>query len=294
MPSLYPKRLSLLRLQWGHRFSSVEIDPLEHRPDRRLSCFNGATDFHRWKYHIRLKFWFHKEWLQWGHRFSSVEMAAPHGQIGIVRRASMGPPIFIGGNDSTVSDANRGGACFNGATDFHRWKLARRTISSNASMTLQWGHRFSSVEIIETVNDINCFLTLQWGHRFSSVEMLYPAARMSVCSLLQWGHRFSSVEICLTMCRIRRRSHGFNGATDFHRWKSLRVLARCQASAGASMGPPIFIGGNLLAHVVVAVEQAASMGPPIFIGGNYFPTATAYATRDTRFNGATDFHRWKS
>ena len=40
----------------------------------------------------------------------------------------------------------------------------------------------------------------------------------------------------------------------------------------ASMGPPIFIGGNCPPLAAKAPLQGASMGPPIFIGGNA-PTA---------------------
>ena len=38
-------------------------------------------------------------------------------------------------------------------------------------------------------------------------------------------------------------SSGFNGATDFHRWKSIAAPTDVQKCLHASMGPPIFIGG---------------------------------------------------
>ena len=65
----------------------------------------------------------------------------------LTEQASMGPPIFIGGNAGNTSDS-------------------RRFRSS-----LQWGHRFSSVEIIRRRVHITADAMLQWGHRFSSVEM---------------------------------------------------------------------------------------------------------------------------
>jgi len=38
-------------------------------------------------------------------------------------------------------------------------------------------------------------------------------------TLLQWGHRFSSVEMATASVEIHASYDGFNGATDFHRWK---------------------------------------------------------------------------
>ncbi len=139
-----------------------------------LWCFNGATDFHRWKYLGDFRRQFMRKWLQWGHRFSSVEMGkveVAHASLG---EASMGPPIFIGGN--TISRKSR----------------------SLLSVPLQWGHRFSSVEITLTLGSGANVISLQWGHRFSSVEII------------------TSEDVLID-----------------------RV--------DASMGPPIFIGGNCCA-----------------------------------------------
>jgi len=85
------------RLQWGHRFTSVET-PRVRRLTRLLlesfngatdlhrwkriglvdgcgchSGFNGATDLHRWKPTGSMAFSPITNWLQWGHRFTSVE-----------------------------------------------------------------------------------------------------------------------------------------------------------------------------------------------------------------------------
>ena len=112
-------------LQWGHRFSSVEISA--GRWTRRASlCFNGATDFHRWKYcQARLTF-YDPSVLQWGHRFSSVEICHRGRGLPCAGQASMGPPIFIGGNPTTCAVWSLGLSSFNGATDFHRWKSHSR------------------------------------------------------------------------------------------------------------------------------------------------------------------------
>ncbi len=109
---------------------------------------------------------------------------------------------------------------------------------------------------------------LQWGRRFSSAEISFNVPSGKSSQELQWGRRFSSAEI-----RAKMRS-------------SLLV-------SGASMGPPIFIGGNIrrrhpLPSKLLLLQWGrrfssaeiktwlqcgerrhnASMGPPIFIGGN--------------------------
>mgnify|MGYP007070722695 CR=1 FL=1 len=134
-------------------------------------CFNGATDFHRWK----------------------CVCSRPSG---------------------------RNPTGFNGATDFHRWKSFRCLRFRFRLTTLQWGHRFSSVEISMRRSMQADYTRLQWGHRFSSVEMSPAASRCSMLCVLQWGHRFSSVEIPKSLPQKPTTPHSFNGATDFHRWKS--------------------------------------------------------------------------
>jgi len=112
-------------------------------------------------------------------------------------RASMGPPIYIGGNCDVLSRVMSTSKCFNGATDLHRWKPSQGWLCRNFTIPLQWGHRFTSVETSEHVIVLVEQFALQWGHRFTSVETL--VARPSCCFTflkLQWGHRFTSVETC--------------------------------------------------------------------------------------------------
>jgi len=193
--------------------------PQKERPETPQPSFNGATDLHRWKLKRsethgnakkRLQ-WGHRftsvettqksiqkvfgEVLQWGHRFTSVET---EGVAEIWKKpsvASMGPPIYIGGNGT-----RRGaGRC---------WRTR-----------LQWGHRFTSVETYIMGGAVKKTPSLQWGHRFTSVETWnrpfnsvfgvfgfngatdlhrwkprltsWPPSRSAP---LQWGHRFTSVE----------------------------------------------------------------------------------------------------
>ena len=82
----------------------------------------------------------------------------------------MGPPIFIGGN---------------AAESAGRWRR----------QMLQWGHRFSSVEMTAMKLQMIGDDALQWGHRFSSVEIWNAEWADARAQQLQWGHRFSSVEI---------------------------------------------------------------------------------------------------
>ena len=60
--------------------------------------FNGATDLHRWKLcNLNASVCFLR-WLQWGHRFTSVETRGALPDWDVRKKASMGPPIYIGGN----------------------------------------------------------------------------------------------------------------------------------------------------------------------------------------------------
>ena len=85
---------------------------------------------------------------------------------------------------------------------------------------------------------------------------------------------------------------GFNGAADFHRRKSRLAHPQRYDRAPASMGPPIFIGGNVRCGGEIVEDDNASMGPPIFIGGNK-PNIDYDALASDSFNGAADFHRRK-
>ncbi len=133
---------------------------------------------------------------------------------------------------------------------------------------LQWGHRFISVETAEADGSPMPDGRLQWGHRFISVETTKWSVRQySIGIALQWGHRFISVE-----------------TTELPRLLDALELA--------SMGPPIYIGGNSQAYRIRDGGDPASMGPPIYIGGN-FSIEYVLGVDRTSFNGATDLYRWK-
>ena len=184
------------------------------------TSFNGATDFHRWKCLCA----------------GAVRCLPKH--------ASMGPPIFIGGNLAGADRRLCGFARFNGATDFHRWKLRACRLPSPVKSGFNGATDFHRWKFQGLIKEGAKPDPLQWGHRFSSVEML-PARssssrwahasmgppifiggnqreaqwRCRVVNSLQWGHRFSSVEIRSREAMTVTTPIRFNGATDFHRWK---------------------------------------------------------------------------
>jgi len=61
--------------------------------------------------------------------------------------ASMGPPIFIGGNPGSL------------------------TRNDTIVRQLQWGRRFSSAEMSDAAGKLWRTTMLQWGRRFSSAEI---------------------------------------------------------------------------------------------------------------------------
>ena len=102
--------LTSILLQWGHEFSFVETWVCISVFVIIFFCFNGATNFHSWK-HV-----------------SSVMLShACH-------TASMGPRIFIRGNQILAEGRPGYWDGFNGATNFHSWKhddtSARRSMSN--------------------------------------------------------------------------------------------------------------------------------------------------------------------
>ena len=138
----------------------------------QFTGFNGAADFHRRKCRNTKRMATMSCWLQWGRRFSSAEICRYENGVYRNRAASMGPPIFIGGNNAIgpagadVHAASMGPPIFiggnglpapagaqyprgfNGAADFHRRKSPYRARDNYAlAARLQWGRRFSSAEI---------------------------------------------------------------------------------------------------------------------------------------------------
>ena len=132
--------------------------------------FNGATAFRRWKLRERAGWGRGSAKLQWGHRLSTVETSCARLYTVLPVPASMGPPPFDGGNIvidvGVVNDpvASMGPPPFDGGNIctgcFMGWRskasmgpppfdggnAACRRPTSRGWVTLQWGHRLSTVE----------------------------------------------------------------------------------------------------------------------------------------------------
>jgi len=84
---------------------------------------------------------------------------------------------------------------------------------------------------------------------------------------LQWGHRFTSVETNYVICFQKSPILASMGP-PIYIGGNVMVTDNNQSGPVASMGPPIYIGGNFGVEVEMECDNDASMGPPIYIGGN--------------------------
>ena len=158
--------------------------------------------------------------------------------------------------------------CFNGATAFRRWK--------------------HYLLIAQSVGAIH---RLQWGHRLSAMETRSDSIVCPWRDWLQWGHRLSAMETSVIGLPYHRHGQGFNGATAFRRWKHKLAEAHALVAKAASMGPPPFGDGNMLARR----RHRWSCG---FNGATAFRRWKLFDSvwgclREQSFNGATAFRRWK-
>ncbi len=290
VPGVSSAPVDLTLLQWGHRLSPVETRTLR-QPFATRPGFNGATGFRRWKHGESTEAPVERRELQWGHRLSPVETA---GQWRTSRKLG----------------------CFNGATGFRRWKPYH-----------YWG---SMGEV---------WPASMGPPAFAGGNQLFRRGIFAVPGLASMGPpAFAGGNGMAPTVRDGPVS-SFNGATGFRRWKPLNRMANprtrrrlqwghrlspvetrrtgmCAPLNGcASMGPPAFAGGNVMAVIGPGPDEPASMGPPAFAGGNSAITAAHKAqdwlqwghrlspveTRGSgcqrsacrRFNGATGFRRWK-
>ena len=109
-------------LQWGHDFSAVEMPPSGYISGIE-SCFNGATTFQPWKWHLTPYSSYLRHALQWGHDFSAVEISRENRRELARVYASMGPRLFSRGNDNGDPMTLVALLSFNGATTFPPWKF---------------------------------------------------------------------------------------------------------------------------------------------------------------------------
>jgi len=133
---------------------------------------------------------------------------------------------------------------------------------------------------------------LQWGHRFSSVEIWTRVARSLREAVASMGPPIFIGGNGPSCSTIHPTINSFNGATDFHRWKCAGHGHVGLYRTSASMGPPIFIGGNMVQCGHHTGDANGFNGATDF--HRWKCRMTTWCTRDrASFNGATDFHRWK-
>jgi len=186
----------------------------------------------------------------------------------LLPRASMGPPIFIGGNGLLTISCTPNGYSFNGAADFHRRKYERRQHETINGIWLQWGRRFSSAEISER-RDPHCLPNRRFNGAadFHRRKCKFTGKPFDPSRELQWGRRFSSAEM-------------------------LVASPENEQQKGASMGPPIFIGGNLCVCQYARPVMMLQWGRR-FSSAEICRLAIRGLGRGGGFNGAADFHRRK-
>jgi len=91
---------------------------------------------------------------------------------------------------------------------------------------------------------------------------------MSIHPQLQWGHRFISVETDFVPVMGNRGDHASMGP-PIYIGGNAGMDRGVRGAGSASMVPPIYIGGNFLSLLWPWMPpHGASMGPPIYIGGN--------------------------
>src|SRR3990172_2839730 len=157
--------------------------------------------------------------------------------------ASMGPRMFIRGNKVAETRLTSSAGGFNGAADVHPRKRAATDGHPNTTV-LQWGRGCSSAETLYRVAMLPRFAGLQWGRGCSSAETGVAPGILQVDAELQWGRGCSSAETRASR-RIAQRWKRFNGAADVHPRKQDVYDAFCRRALVASMGPRMFIRGNL-------------------------------------------------
>ena len=237
-----PPRTVPGRLQWGRGSSSAETARCNSGPSIG-ACFNGAADLHP-----------RKPARQPGGRRSYAASMGPRIFIrgnseaaatpGVHSYASMGPRIFIRGNPGCPSGRSPDRPRFNGAADLHPRKR-QVTVHAQGGARASMGPRIFIRGNFEGPQTLARFLgTLQWGRGSSSAETLAPRFSAASRVELQWGRGSSSAETpSLAACRTHSRC--FNGAADLHPRKHGRAPAVLATLPDASMGPRIFIRGNV-------------------------------------------------
>jgi len=230
------------QLQWGHAFQAWRDSFFQINIFCRHPSFNGATLFQAWR---------------------AVEVARGARAGG----ASMGPRFFKRGEpikaNSLISRSTR----FNGATLFQAWRASVWLMQRGASLALQWGHAFSSVE-----RPIPCR-----GHTTA-----YNASM---------GPRFFKRGESSPGRSHRRRPKSFNGATLFQAWRALAAPPPAPAGGGFN-GATLFQAWRATSRTAMAASESRFNGATLFQAWRVLRRQRALHPQ-RRFNGATLFQAWR-
>ena len=135
------------------------------------SGFNGATSFQTWKSQCGPASIMALAALQWGHVFSDVEMSRRGTRRSRGPCASMGPRLFRRGNTRPRFFPSGSRRCFNGATSFQTWKWVRVERGELLMSRFNGATSFQTWKFNPPLVMVNHSVSLQWGHVFSDVEI---------------------------------------------------------------------------------------------------------------------------
>ena len=107
--------------------------------------------------------------LQWGHRLSAMETLRSYRTPDTPDPASMGPPPFGDGNHAEGPVDAPGVVASMGPPPFGDGNVVKLSAAVTTTL-LQWGHRLSAMETVDTAATFSSGAKLQWGHRLSAME----------------------------------------------------------------------------------------------------------------------------
>ncbi len=236
-------------LQLGHGFFSVETIPFPHTRSRLFPCFNWATDFSPWKQNSAEKLDCWKARLQLGHGFFSVETTYRYHARIVASQASIGPRIFLRGNEGS------GDSC------------TLRIAASIGPRIFLRGN--SKSDKIFPVNPPG----LQLGHGFFSVETSATEAPLPGPGGASIGPRIFLRGNGPRLIRVSPTSSRFNWATDFSPWKPDIADEESRSVRELQLGHGFFSVETSSVRSISPVLYQASIGPRIFLRGNVHPSA---------------------
>ncbi len=205
-----------------------------------------------------------------------------------------------------------------GPPPFGDGKSSENLTVVNALEWLQWGHRLSAMEsAFLRPRKGSCLYKLQWGHRLSAMESTGESSSIVHVFVLQWGHRLSAMEsrTNLAPCshRVSYASMGpppfgdgkcpaigwrstgwpcFNGATAFRRWKEGRPIDDGADASLLQWGHRLSAMESMQEHTERIVEAPLQWGHRLSAMES-LQGRRRLLGRQSSFNGATAFRRWK-